>query len=258
VAAPVIVTRPAAPGQRLATALQRRGWTVAWWPAFEIAPPPDDTLVRRTLSRLAGYDLALFVSPNAVHATAERYWADWPASTAIGVVGGGTRAAALAELRGAAAATIVGPDEDDEAGSESFWRAWQASGRAARRVLLLRAAAGREWIAERLREAGAEVDALAVYERQPRSLDDAERDQLAAWTEQATAPVVIVSSSEAVGAIVDQVAAVAGASDWLRGGVAIATHERVAQRLRSAGFARVENCAPDDSALIGKLESFAV
>ena len=129
VGAPVIVTRPAAPGQRLAAALRGRGCEVAWWPAFDIAPPADEAAVRQALARLPEYDLAVFVSPNAVHATAERLAADWPAATVIGAVGSSTRDAALTELRGARGATIVAPDEGDESGSEGFWQVWRASGR---------------------------------------------------------------------------------------------------------------------------------
>lgn len=253
--APVIVTRPAVPGRRLATALRARGMEVAWWPAFEIAPPPDEARVREALGRLAAYDLALFVSPNAVHATAQRLASDWPAGTVIGAVGAGTRDAARAELRGAAAAVVVAPDDGDESGSEAFWRAWQASGRRARRVLLLRAATGRDWIIDRLRGVDAEVDALAVYGRCPHRLAEGERARLRGWMAQGRAPVTIVSSADAVGAVIEQVQAIEGAAAWLRDGRAIATHPRIAERLQAAGFGKVEVSAPGDPDVIGKLES---
>ncbi len=70
-----------------------------------------------------------------------------------------------------------------------------------------------------------------------------------------SSPITIVSSAEAVGAILEQVERVEGAAEWLRRGLAIATHPRVAQRLHAAGFANVEAAASDDSAVIGKLES---
>jgi uroporphyrinogen-III synthase len=256
VGAPVIVTRPAAPGQRLAAALRHRGCDVAWWPAFDILPPADESAVRRALGGLADYDLALFVSPNAVHATAERLTVEWPAGTVIGAVGASTRDAALATLRGAAAATLVAPDDGDESGSEGFWRAWQASGRRARRVLLLRAATGRDWIVDQLRAADAEVDALAVYDRRPHRLEEGERARLRTWIQRGAAPAVIVSSAEAVGAILEQVRGVEGAAQWLQAGHAIATHPRVAQRLQAAGFLDVVIADSDDSSVIRKLESF--
>ena len=254
--APVIVTRPAAPGQRLTAALRNRGGDVAWWPAFDILPPADESAVRRALAQLADYDLAIFVSPNAVHATAERLGRDWPAETVIGAVGASTRDAALAELRGAANATVVAPDDRDESGSEGFWRAWRATGRSARRVLLLRAAAGRNWIVDQLRAEGAEVDALAVYDRCPHRLPPGELARLRAWMQRGVVPAVIVTSTEAVGAIVDQVRGVEGAAEWLQAGRAIATHPRVAQRLQAAGFQDVATVDSDDSSVVRKLESF--
>ncbi|HET9025804.1 MAG TPA: uroporphyrinogen-III synthase [Burkholderiaceae bacterium] len=253
--APIIVTRPAAPGQRLVATLRRRGCEVAWWPAFDIAPPVDEAAVRQALDHLGDYDLALFVSPNAVHATAERLTADWPASTVIGAVGASTREAAASELRGAGAAAIVAPDDDDDSGSEGFWRAWRASGRCARRVLLLRAATGRDWIIEQFRANDAQVDALAVYDRTPYQLPEGERHRLSGWIGTGVPPITIVSSAEAVGAIVEQVRGVEGGDEWLKGGTAIATHPRVAQRLQVAGFRSIATSAPDDLAVIDKLES---
>lgn len=253
--APVIVTRPAEPGQRLTSDLQRRGREAVWWPAFRISGPDDEAAVRQTLAGLADYDLALFVSPNAVHATAERLAADWPSGTAIGAVGAATRDAAMAELPGAAHACVVAPDEGDESGSEGFWRAWQASGRHARRVLLLRAATGRDWIVEQLRGAGASVQALPIYDRTPYVLAPPDLLQLRGWVHGSRAAAVVVSSAEAVSAIIEQARAVEGAAEWLKRGIAVATHPRVAQRLHSAGFQHVEVCDADDSSVIRKLES---
>ncbi|MGZ8272521.1 MAG: uroporphyrinogen-III synthase [Burkholderiaceae bacterium] len=254
--APVIVTRPAAPGQRLAAALRTHGSDVAWWPAFDILPPVDETAVRRVLGRLSEYDLALFVSPNAVHATAERMIGRWPAGTVIGAVGASTRDTALAELPGAADAPVVAPDDGDESGSEGFWRAWRAGGRSARRVLLLRAATGRDWIVDQLRATDAEVDALAVYDRCPHRLPEGERTRLGLWMQRGDIPVVIVSSAESVGAILEQVRGVEGAVEWLQAGRAIATHPRVAQRLQAAGFPNVVTSDTDDLSVIRKLELF--
>lgn len=253
--APVIVTRPAAPGERLTAALRRLGHEAAWWPAFDIAPPPDEAAVRRALDHLSAYDLAIFVSPNAVHATSARLTSAWPASTVIGAVGASTREAALTELPGAERATVVAPVEGDETGSEGFWRAWRATGRVARRALVLRAATGRDWVIDQLRASDAEVDALAVYERLPHRLPEGERKRVRNWIQAGRAPATIVSSAEAVGAILEQVSGIDGGSDWLKGGSAIATHPRVARRLHDAGFRCVVTSDPADSAVIAKLES---
>ena len=169
--APVIVTRPAAPGQRLAAALRHRGCDVAWWPAFDILPPADEAAVRRALDRLADYDLALFVSPERGPrdggTTARESGRPAPSSVRSARVHAMRRSP---NCRARRTPPVVAPDDADESGSEGFWRAWRASGRGARRVLLLRAATGRDWIVDQLRAADAEVDALAVYDRCPHRL----------------------------------------------------------------------------------------
>lgn len=256
-ATPIIITRPARPGERLADQLRQRGCDAFWWPAFEIEPTADADAARARLSRLAEYDLAVFVSANAVQATAQLLDIEWPTTTVIGAVGAATGEAALTELRGAQHATVVAPDIEDESGSEAFWRAWQTSGRSARHVLLLRAESGRDWIVERLRAAGATVDVLAVYRRRVRALAADDLAHLRGWLMAKAAPLIVVTSTEAVDALLKQINAVSGAIGWLLGGTAVATHPRVAQRLHSAGFGHVETCGSDDDAIVRKLESIA-
>jgi uroporphyrinogen-III synthase len=251
---PVLVTRPARAGERLTEHLRGRGFNAVWWPAFEITGTADENRTRAALAGLADYDLALFVSSNAVHAVAARLSAEWPPATAIGVVGEATRETVLAELHGAAFAPLIAP-ADDDAGSEGLWRAWLQSGRRARRVLLLRAEQGRDWIVEQFRAAGAEIDAVAVYRRCVHQPDAAAFEQMSRWISAGIAPTVVFSSSEAVGALDGQVVAVAGAQSWLRSGRALATHPRVAEQLREANYADVATCSADDDAVTGKLES---
>ena len=65
----VIVTRPASAGKRLFDRVIEQGYRALWWPAFDIDAAPDVERARETLARLAGYDLAIFVSMHAVRAT---------------------------------------------------------------------------------------------------------------------------------------------------------------------------------------------
>jgi uroporphyrinogen-III synthase len=254
-ARPFIVTRPAAAGRALTDSLAARGCDARWLPAFEIGPAPDPARAAAVLARLADFDLALFVSPAAVRAAAcllgELPGArDWPAATAVGAVGPGTAAAIRAHLRGgwpalvAPAAGDAADSGDNEAdtGSEAYWQAQlaheRATGARARRVLILRAAQGRDWLQQHFAQAGAEVVPLAVYAREPRgwSAEDA------AWVAARAggpAPVLVVTSSEAVDSVIAaaQAADAAGAAlDWLRRGRALALHPRIVARLRTAGF----------------------
>ena len=164
----VIVTRPASAGQRLSERLLERGHRAWWWPVFDIGAAPNAQRARTTLARLADYDLAIFVSANAVRAAQPLLSGPWPPGTMMGAVGASTRAALEADLKPAPSSVVSAQDEDQQSGSEAFWRAWQATKQRAQRVLLVRAEDGRNWLGERFEEQGARVDAVAVYSRRPR------------------------------------------------------------------------------------------
>lgn len=248
----VVVTRPGAAGRRLVDELNGAGQAALWLPAFDFGPAADETAVRATLRSLADFDVAVFVSPQAVRATAALLEGRWPAGTAIAAVGSGTRAAVLAAIDGAERATMLAPAsaEPAESGSESLWPLLQQLPRL-RRVLLLRAQAGREWLSERLRETGATVVPLAVYSRDEFAPAPQLRAQLAAAA--ATGLASVITSSDAVSALLRMLSAQPEVLLSLQRGPALAAHPRIAERLRAAGFARVALCAPDCAALLAAL-----
>ena len=104
----VIVTRPASAGQRLFERLLERGHRAWWWPVFDIGAAPDAQRARTTLARLADYDLAIFVSANAVRAAQPLLSGAWPPGTMMGAVGASTRAALEADLKPASELGGVG------------------------------------------------------------------------------------------------------------------------------------------------------
>jgi uroporphyrinogen-III synthase len=251
----VIVTRPAEAGERLLERLRTAGWDTLGWPAFEIGPAPDPEHARRTLAHLSDFDLAIFVSPAAVRAGASLLDGAWPSTTTIGAVGAATAVAIEEELKLPTGTSVIAPSSEGAAGSEAFWAEWERRGRMAHHVLILRAQHGREWLAERFGAAGAAVEALAVYTRTDRSTDPAARRELQRAMASSMSAIVVLSSSEAVDALDRQMAGIVGARAWLRQGVAIATHERIRDRLLGAGYTRVELSAPDDDAVVARLES---
>lgn len=98
---------------------------------------------------------------------------------------------------------------------------------------------GRDWIARQWTEAGATVDFVSVYERRPPALtpDQCQRARDAS----VDGAVWLFSSSEAVGNLVGT-AALAG-TDWGRAR-AVATHPRIAERVRQAGWGQVRESRP--------------
>lgn len=244
----LIVTRPGAAGRRLVDELDAAGQPALWLPAFEIGRAPDEAAARRTLADLDRFDLAIFVSPQAARATAELLATPWPPATVLAAVGAGTRAAVLASISGAAAATVIAPASDDDgSGSEALWPLLRERPVPLRRVLLLRAQAGREWLGERLRESGAEVVPLAVYSRQAYAPTEALRARLTEAARGAMAS--LFTSSDAVDALAAMLDSQPAVLQALRAGLALAAHPRIGDRLRAAGFARIAECHADAAAV---------
>jgi len=181
--------------------------------------------------------LAMFVSPNAAAAFFAVPHGDWPAQTLAACVGPGTAAALIAA--GVPSALIVQPPADSPTlDSEHLWpelsdRDWRG-----RLTLMLRGEGGREWLAQRLREQGAQTRDFHLYRRVCPQWTTAER----ACFDQAIAArhVWLLSSAEALG----HLRILASDVDWYQQR-AIATHERIAAAARTLGFGHVVLARPD-------------
>jgi uroporphyrinogen-III synthase len=233
-----IVTKPGAGGAALTRALVDAG-ALAWHlPAFELGPAPDPAAARALLAQADGFDLVIAVSPAAARGAAALMQAPWPAATRLAGVGRATAQALREAFHLPPERAVIAPpaDEDEGSGSEALWQALQPLRPPPRRVLLLRAAQGREWLPQRLRAAGAAVEVLPVYAR--RAADWASLPAAARAALRAGRAGVVVTSSEAVAAVLAQAAARDSAAA-LQAAPAVTMHPRVADALRAAGFARV-------------------
>ncbi len=247
----VLVTRPAAQADDWVQALRARGLDVAALPLIGIEPPEDTAPVRNAWGALAAQRLVVFVSPNAV----EQFFAlrpegaAWPAGTLAGSPGPGT--SRVLQRLGVSPAAIVEPAGDAaQFDSESLWarlaqHAWQG-----KTVLIVRGESGRDWLADTLRAHGAEVGFVTAYRRGAPVLDAPQRARLDAALHDPHHHVWLFSSSEAIDRLLEMApgAGVAAA-------VAIATHPRIAERARTAGFGAVHACRPEQDAVVACIQS---
>jgi uroporphyrinogen-III synthase len=238
-----LVTRPGEAGQRLACALRDRGQSALWWPAFDLLAPADVEPLQTMLQQLAEFDLVVLVSPAAVRGLAALdVCGKWPVTTRIAAVGGGTLHLAHGLLPGAQAARSIAPAADaPQGGSEGLWEALRREREPPRRVLIVRAETGREWLGDRLREAGCQVEYAGVYRRVVHIPSREQRAALAA-SQGGDRVAAIVSSSEAVAALDRQFSETPDAKAWLRQGLALCSHPRIANALRTAGYSVVREC----------------
>jgi uroporphyrinogen-III synthase len=266
----VLITRPAEQAGDWVERLAGEGIEAAALPLLGIVPVDDAQPVVEAWGSLSQRDLAMFVSANAVaHFFARRpAGVGWPAQVLAAAPGPGTSAALRAV--GVPAAQVVEPAADAPSfDSESLWAELSRRGPwAGRSVLIVRggreaadegAAAlgrsargeaegeGREWLSQMLRGQGAQVDAVATYRRgAPRW----NTDEQAVWQQALATPrrhVWWFSSSEAIAHLqsitADQDGPGAELAPW-RESVALATHPRIAEAARRAGFQVVLEVAP--------------
>ncbi|WP_422013620.1 uroporphyrinogen-III synthase [Roseateles sp.] len=243
----LLVTRPRPQCAAWLARLAALGVPAAALPLIEILPARDRGAVAAAWAALPAADLAVFVSPNAVEQFfAQAGAAPWPADTLAACVGPGSAQALVAH--GVPLAQVVQPAADAASlDSEHLWsqlaprRDWAGA-----RVLLLRGDGGREWLAERLAESGAHVDAVTVYHRAAPGFEPAEAALLADVLAAPSRYAWLFSSAEAIGHL-------RGLA--LAGQCGIATHPRIAEAARSAGFDPVVLARPDPEAVARALKA---
>ena len=143
-------------------------------------------------------------------------------------------AASLVAL-GVPAGCIVQPAADAaQFDSESLWQQLQPRVQAGMQVVIVRGDGGRDWLADTLRAAGAQVDFVQAYRRTAPRLRPAEQAALQAALAQPAEHLWLFSSAEAIG----HLQFLAPGADW-QPAQALATHPRIEARARALGFGRV-------------------
>lgn len=160
----VLLTRPASQAQGVAAKIEAAGGVVMHLPLLEIDPVTDAVDVQRIKEQVMAldrYDIALFVSTNAARIGLEwirQYWPQLPAGLSAYTVGPGTAAILREE-------TWPVHCPDDGITSEHLLVLPGLQEVQGKRVALFRGQGGREVLAHTLRERGAMVDYIEIYQR---------------------------------------------------------------------------------------------
>lgn len=239
----LVVTRPAHQGEALCNRLRQQGAQVIHFPLLEIEPAAPTAEQAATLARLGQFTLAVFISPNAVRfglaAVAEH--GGWPTDLPVAAVGQST-ARALHDALGR------GPDlvPEGEANSEALLELPSLQRVAGQRIAIFRGIGGRELLANTLRDRGAEVTYIEVYQRRPPTID---RRLLLEPGRRGEIDAISVTSSESLRNLYDLEEA--SGRNWLLATPLIVVGERTAALARELGFSRIAVAtAADDDALI--------
>jgi uroporphyrinogen-III synthase len=283
----VIVTRPRLEAEAWVKQLQALQLDAVALPLIHIGAAANRQAINQAWANLHQYTAVMFVSSNAV-----RYF--YPANMPIGAeftacaaiknivnsqdktakprmwaTGPGTRDALLAQ---AVPIDLIDSPAADAAqfDSETLWNIVKHQVKSGDKVLIVRGRSfclkdaesaelakmnGRPWLADQLTAAGVQVDEIVSYERRAPEFDAAELALLRESS--ADQSIWLFSSSEAVA----NLCTVSGLDSDSVGGQrwsqarAIATHPRIAQAARDAGFGVVYESRPLLKDVVASIES---
>lgn len=256
----VIVTRPQREAERWVHQLRQCGLDALALPLMAIAPAPDVQPLHEAWRRLGNFAALMFVSGNAVEHFFEQKvpeahtgWSRPAIKTRAWAAGPATREALV--CAGVDPGLIDAPASDAaQFDSEALWQ--QVAGQVVPggRVLIVRGgdrtgqSAGRDWLSGQLVAAGVQVETVLAYVRRAPVFG---AEQLAQAQQAATdGSVWLFSNSEAIANLVRLLPG----QSWTEAR-AMATHPRIAQAARRAGFGVVCESRPDLDAVVAALES---
>jgi uroporphyrinogen-III synthase len=236
----IVVTRPRDQAAQLARFIEQAGGIPLLFPLLDISAVQNTQALQEQISRLAQFDLAVFISPNAVHygIAAIRAAGDIPPNLKIATVGQGSAKA----LRESGVAGVIAPTERfDSEGLLALPELQDVSGW---RVLIFRGDGGRELLGDTLKARGANVEYATCYLR-------GKPQQNAAELLAARPDAITVTSSEALGYLWDML------NDkergLLRNTPLFVPHARIAGLAREQGWQHVHLTGSGDDGLMSAL-----
>lgn len=240
----IVVTRPAHQAAQLAGLIRAAGGNPILFPVLEILDTEDLHPLLDVIARLDEYQLAVFISPNAVLRTMNQIAARraWPAHLRVAAVGKGS----MKELRRFGITGIIAPDRMYD--SEHLLDMPELQDVTGQRVVIFRGDGGRELLGDTLCVRGAQVDTVECYRRAQPRVDAA--PLLKAWARNEV-HAVTVTSSEGLRNLFEMVGKLG--QSWLRRTPVFAPHPRIAAAARELGCTNVVDSAPGDEGLVDAL-----
>lgn len=245
----VVVTRPAGQAAHLATALIDKGSIPVFYPVLEIRDIEDVAPVLDAAIRLDSFDLAVFVSPNAIEKALALILPrrSWPAALRVAALGKSSER----ELARHGIHDIISPPLRFD--SEALLELHELTDVRGRRVIIFRGDGGREVLGDTLKARGATIEYVTCYRRSRPQLDPAPLLKL--W-EEGQLDAVTLTSSEGLRNFFDMVGHLGQA--WLKKTPTFVPHVRIAEQAQALGLGKVIPTDPgDDGLLAGLMQYFA-
>lgn len=278
----IVVTRPRGQAKNLAQRIMQAGGQTTLFPLLEISPVLDPQSLHALIARLHEFNLAIFVSPNAVrygmeaiitasnavsssqlsspgffpladgsdisnkaegHANVStKQYNALPATLKIATVGQGS----VRALRDYGVTHVIAPQ--DRFDSEALLALPELKQTAGWRVVIFRGNGGRKLLGDTLNARGAEVEYATCYQR-------AKPHQDASMLIAANPDAITVTSSEALGYLWDMLDSTA--KKQLAAVPLFVPHARIAETAHNLGWSEVVLTGEGDDGLISSLIAWA-
>lgn len=235
-----MVTRPTHQAARLCELIRAAGGEALAFPVLEIAPIDDPAPARALFARLKEFDIALFVSANAVdHAAALLDGDALPSALKLAAVGRRTAECVREHFH------RIDIEAPPPYNSEALLATPALSEVRGKRIVIVRGAGGRELLAETLRARGAEVHYAEVYRRL-----EPDTDLDTVRSSRPHIDLMVVTSNDGLRNLVSM----AGGRhrDWLLAAQLVVISPRTAELAADLGFAHpaaVAHTATDEALL---------
>lgn len=240
----IVVTRPEQQSGPLAGRIAAAGGEAILFPVLEIIDTPDLQPLIDVIARLDDYQLAVFISPNAVVRAIKQVMVQrqWPAAMRVAAIGKGS----VRELERFGVSGVLAPERHFD--SEHLLELPELQAVAGQRVVIFRGDGGRELLGDTLAARGARVDHVECYRRARPAADAA--PLLRAWAGNRLNAVTITSSEG-----MRNLFAMVGPSGQplLQQTPLFAPHPRIAAVARELGCRNVIESAPGDDGLMDAL-----
>lgn len=240
----IAVTRPREQSAILARDIEALGGICIQFPMLEILPVPDKKVLAGIAARLNEYQLAIFISPNAVRYGMETIQSTGglPAALQVATVGLSS-AKALQEF---GINKVIAPQQRFD--SESLLALPELQQVDGKKVVIFRGDKGRELLGDTLKQRGATVEYITCYHRNKPQQDIANLLD-------AKPGLLCISSSEALNNLQELLND--SARELLFALPLFVSHERIALAARKLGWHNVIVAAGGDEGLLSDLVAWA-
>jgi len=244
----VLVTRPEHQAQSLCNKIEALGGNVLRLPVIEISEPSDIAAALKLIKKLDNFDIAIFISSNAVEKahTLISSHGSWPKNIKIAAIGKHT--AETLQLAGKHVDILP----QHQFNSEALLALDEMRHVRNKHIIIFRGEGGRELLAQSLRQRGAQVEYAQVYRRiKPASdIGEVQKAGMAGKIH-----IISVTSNEGLQNLYEMVGE--GGHQWLLDTPVVVISQRTAELAQQLGFKEsVIAKQPSDQGLVDTIKEW--